>query len=512
MIIQPDANPDPTTGKIPGRAVTDRSPVDPARWKRHLEGKSTLDSLGMVPINPDNNSVMWAAWDLDVYKDINHAAIAELLEKRGIPAVVCRSKSGGAHVFLFFTEWIPAYLAQDVLRNLRPSLGFSKKTEIYPKQRKLNEAGGEMGNWLNMPYFAKGSIHNRTCVTPEGVTLTAEEFITYAFQRRVSKQEFQAITPKKAEQILDGGPPCLNRSLYQGVKDYRNNTALALGVYFRKSGLLVEEAVERAKYMAMRFEGWEHPPKEMLSAIENAYKQSKAHYSCKDEALERFCDMAACKKCKYGIKDPEEQAEAQALTITELIHYHGEPDWWSVTTSLGTVRVTTKQLCKVDEMIQAYISQAHGGFPLVKYKDWMEIVNDGMTRKVDNEPSKQLDPAEQVKEILEEWILKSATVDLLRWNVSRGVYLRHTPKGWQAVFQFHELMKEVRAQGYKDIKEAIAHATLGSMGGESIRMSAGLSKVNVWAIPLSVFPDSSLTDEWIRSKTIPPKQTTDDQV
>lgn len=501
MIIQPDAEPDPTTGKIPGRAVADHSPVNAARWLRHLLGKDPVDSLGIVPINPDNNSVRWAAWDLDVYKDINHAEIAAQLDDRGIPAVLCRSKSGGAHIYLFFTEWVPAYLAQDTLRRLRPDLGFSKKTEIYPKQRELKAADGQFGNWLNMPYFGG---NKRICISADGDELTAEEFVVYAQSRRITKAQLASLRPKKIPDILPGGPPCLNRSLAQGVVHYRNDTTYDLATYYRKTGIDQDAATEAVlKNVADHFKDWPEGPAEAKQSVKNSYKATKAHYRCSSDALEKFCDKAICQTCQFGVRDPEELAAAEALTITELIHYHGDPDSWSVTTSLGTVRVSTKQLCKVSEMTEAYISQSNGGFPFIKHQDWMKVVNAGMLRKVDNEASRELDPSEQIREVLEAWIFNSATTDLRQWETADSIYLAKTEEKWEAHFRFNSLLRCLNNKGYKNIKDNTVIHTLEGLGARSKVRLPSPGRPTVWAVELASFRDSSLTDEWLKGVLTP---------
>ena len=53
-----------------------------------------------------------------------------------LPLVVCRSKSGGAHIFLFSTKFIEEKIMRDKLLEIRAILGFAN-AEVFPKQIEL---------------------------------------------------------------------------------------------------------------------------------------------------------------------------------------------------------------------------------------------------------------------------------------------------------------------------------------------------------------------------------------
>ena len=61
-----------------------------------------------------------------------------------LPLIVCRSKSGGAHVFLFTKENIPASLMQSKLKEMAIILGY-EGSEIFPKQTEI--LSGTWGHW-----------------------------------------------------------------------------------------------------------------------------------------------------------------------------------------------------------------------------------------------------------------------------------------------------------------------------------------------------------------------------
>ena len=102
------------------------------------------------------------------------------------PLIVCRSKSGGAHVFLFTKENIPASLMQSKLKSMAKILGY-EGSEIFPKQTEILVDRGDTGNFLNLPYYneTKGL---RYAINDNGTSCTLEEFYelydVYAAQKK----------------------------------------------------------------------------------------------------------------------------------------------------------------------------------------------------------------------------------------------------------------------------------------------------------------------------------------
>ena len=84
-------------GKQKGKAYIVRGIVTDDLWSNHLEGKGP--ALGIIPITKDN-SCRWGCIDIDEY-NFDHLSLIKSIRKLNFPLIVCRSKSGGAHVFLF---------------------------------------------------------------------------------------------------------------------------------------------------------------------------------------------------------------------------------------------------------------------------------------------------------------------------------------------------------------------------------------------------------------------------
>lgn len=126
-----------------------REPRTKQHWERHFDG---TQSIGIIPIN-ENNACRWGCIDIDQY-NFDHKALIDKIQAAKLPLVVCRSKSGGAHVFLFTDDFIPAQDMQDVLTQLSAGLGYGG-SEIFPKQVSLNLERGDVGNFEHAVFRAR---------------------------------------------------------------------------------------------------------------------------------------------------------------------------------------------------------------------------------------------------------------------------------------------------------------------------------------------------------------------
>ena len=152
-------------GKQAGKAVVVRQPPVDELWVKHLQGIEP--SLGIIPIRADN-SCTWGCIDIDQYP-LDHKGVVEKIARLKLPLVVCRSKSGGAHVFLFTQEPVPAADMRKYLTAAAALLGESGR-EIFPKQSEILVDRGDTGNFLNLPYFGGDEV------APHDITIQIKEY------------------------------------------------------------------------------------------------------------------------------------------------------------------------------------------------------------------------------------------------------------------------------------------------------------------------------------------------
>ena len=157
-------------GKAVAKAFIKREPVIDKLWQDHIDGKDP--ALGIIPINEDN-MCRWGCIDVDVY-NLDHLALMRDIKGKGFPLVTFRSKSGGAHLFLFAKEFIPASLMQSKLKTMAKALGYDG-SEIFPKQTEIFVDRGDTGNFLNLPYH--GGVRGlRYTFEAGGVAASLESF------------------------------------------------------------------------------------------------------------------------------------------------------------------------------------------------------------------------------------------------------------------------------------------------------------------------------------------------
>ena len=191
-------------GKNTGKARVVREPRTTDHFKQHLAGDGA--GIGIIPINEDD-SCKWGCIDIDEYP-LDHGKLVEKIRRANMPLVICRSKSGGAHCFIFCKEWVTAKTMQSTLQHLASGLGYGN-SEIFPKQIKLFLDRGDIGNFLNMPYFnAEDGL--RYAFNDDGTAATLEEFFELYEAHVQTPEQLEALTQTKVENtaIVDG-PPCL---------------------------------------------------------------------------------------------------------------------------------------------------------------------------------------------------------------------------------------------------------------------------------------------------------------
>ena len=177
-------------GKILGKttAQTLVGEVTPALWVMHLQG---TQSLGIVPIN-DKSECRFGAIDIDLYEGLDLKRLETQVKQINAPLMVIRSKSGGAHLYLFLSAPTPAKLVRGRLIEWAVALGYPK-VEIFPKQIQLAN-DDDAGSWINMPYF-DGDNSVRYAIK-DGASLTSLEFLDAADKLAVSPDELKKLKIK----------------------------------------------------------------------------------------------------------------------------------------------------------------------------------------------------------------------------------------------------------------------------------------------------------------------------
>jgi hypothetical protein len=139
-------------GKVSCTYTTLHRPYTAEDVEKHLVGQV---SIVAIPILLDG-TCWWGSGDLDNYADLNWKKLNEQREKYDLPFYIFPSKSGGAHLFVFFPEPRPADKVRLLIQTWMAKLGVlyapdGSVHEIFPKQTHDDE--DKCGNGINLPFL-----------------------------------------------------------------------------------------------------------------------------------------------------------------------------------------------------------------------------------------------------------------------------------------------------------------------------------------------------------------------
>jgi hypothetical protein len=290
-VVPPNARPQ-ERGKLHDKswAATVHAPITLDLVKEHLGG---VAGLGVVPIRDDDTCV-FGAIDVDVYPldlpDLNQRVIM-----LGLPLVICRTKSGGAHLYLFLRAPATAEMVRGRLMEWSAALGYSG-VEVFPKQTHLVPQSD--GSWINLPYMG-GDRSLRYALRVDGTSMTVLEFLDYAANIAVEPDALRAWElPKAADDPFLDGPPCLQTLAVKGFGDWQNNGMFNVCVYLRKRYEIGWEAL--APEYNQRFMSPPVASKDLAGIIKSVRKKTY-NYMCKQEPVCGVCNKAVCQTRTFGV-------------------------------------------------------------------------------------------------------------------------------------------------------------------------------------------------------------------
>jgi len=295
-IYREDRNLQKESGKIGGRAQTVAEPVTTEKWEAHLTGKS---GLGVVPIH-DDGTCEFAAIDFDVYDEPTVKRFVTDAKRSGFPIVWAKSKSGGAHLYIFFSEPANAAKIRAKLGELARMLGYPK-IEIFPKQEKLDAANGEVGNWINLPYF-DAEMTQRYAFDDAGKPIADfEKFLDYAESKRISPADFDKLEIHQQEIPFSDGPPCIQTMAHNGVGEGGRNKALfQFAIYAKKK--YPDEWQDKVIEWNGDYFSPALPMREITATIFKSLDTDREYgYLCKDAVCMEVCNKPLCQTREFGV-------------------------------------------------------------------------------------------------------------------------------------------------------------------------------------------------------------------
>lgn len=459
--------------EIKTSARTVREPVTLELWMDHLEG---THPLGIIPTRRDNTCV-WGCIDVDKY-DIDHGAIVRQLRESRLPLMLCRTKSGGAHLYLFMTEPVPAAEIQAKLRDLAAMLGFGG-SEIFPKQTKVLTESGDLGNWLNMPYLG-GDDTERYAVNEQGRGLTLRQFLAKAEAARQTPDEMVSLgrgTVREDDEFRDG-PPCLQHLSQVGFQEGgRNNGLFAIGVFLKKKfpdkwELLLDQFNQR--YLVPPL-----PAPEVTQMTKNL-RTKDYKYKCSDMPLANHCNAGLCRTRRHGVG-----TRGTVPVMGSLAVLNTDQPVWFLDVGGERIELTTDELQQPSRFQKRCMEAIHTVVPIMKKDTWDHILQGLYENLTIIEAPAEVSLAGQFFEHLETFCTdrqQAAT----REEIILGKPWHDEAVG-RVYFRLRDIQEYMEKVKFRELTRTQMTNKIREMGGDTDFFNIKGRGVNVFWVPAKIF-------------------------
>lgn len=473
---------------------TDKGPATENNFAEHLGGKV---GLGIVPIN-DKDSCYFGVIDVDNHGseiDVDLGGLAAMFQKRKLPAVVCRSKSGGAHAYVFFSEPVKAIAVRRLLNKWVTQCGVADYCtsgyEIFPKQDILvrgDDGDKALGNWINLPYF-NGDDTDRYALLSSG-RATLDLFLITAETSRMSNSEvLDCLNGDHAE-----APPCIQQMMMHGVESgYRNQAMYNITVYLRRA--FPEEFRDKAFDLNQQIFDKPLPYAELKRTVNSASRRDYK-YKCSEEPCKSACDRNVCVKRQFGISKSEFkdlENEDKLPEITDMVRYNTDPIKWGVKVNGKLVNnITTAELydahimrMKISEILQVPV-------PMLANKFWYDRVIEPLMPSATTEDAP---PDASIPGViwsrLKEFIKKADTRKDGTNPEDKKILLTGSPTVHRTkegdkliIFRAADFVQYLKRTKSEELKGPNLWFALKNFGGvDHTKIRIGKQTLNVWCVP-----------------------------
>ena len=462
--------------EIKSSARTIREPTTEELWDGHLRGETPL---GVIPLRRDD-TVIWACGDVDEY-DVSHSELASKIKRLQLPLIVTRSKSGGAHVFLFLSSPTSPAVVQVWMRAQMAKLGHGS-CEVFPKQTRILRERGDLGNWIVMPFLGK----TQQAIRPAGGEMTVQEFIREAVRLRTSPSVL-AMAPQKhtngsgeAHDVLVGdGPPCLQHLVAAGFPEgTRNKGLFALGIYCRKRWPQDwQRHLEEFNQTAMR------PPllSDEVQQVVQSLQKRDYQYSCQDIPLVSHCNAPLCRTRLHGIGgEGGDIPSVSGLAVLET-----DPPIWFLDIGEERLELSTDELITYRLFQKVCIERLHQVWRTLKQDTWLRMVATAMQTVARIEVSSDVKSGGQFRELLEEFLTNRARGDRAEDLFSRRPWLSEEEDPPRYYFRMQDLQRHVQRSGTQMSRSHMT-SRIRELGGDRKFLNIKGRGLNTWWVEQDV--------------------------
>lgn len=397
-----------------GRAKTLRQTITIDKYDMHLLGTDGV-GIGVVPIDEDN-LCRFGAIDIDV-DDIDHQELVRKVEVLKLPLIVCRSKSGGAHLYTFMTQPAPARTVRKLLAKWAADMGHGA-SEIFPKQNMLEK--NTVGNWINLPYFnmIDEDSCNRYAIDKNGPMVFAK-FLDMA-ERLAKSNNIETFDDGGLEP--DGMPPCLSYFFHSGAGEGgRNEVLYSMGVFARKSD---HPDIEEFLFQ-MNFKMIDPPlPAREVKSVLSSVRKQNYQYKCKHPMFKQHCNPEVCKKLKYGIVPQVIEDEYNESMVGCLTKYTTDPVKWMVDINGTEIYFATDELMNFYKVRCACMERANIIIPPMKQEEWLMLLKSRLDHVRVVEAPEDASENGDILTVLSEFIQISERSQAGREDLLRGIPIK----------------------------------------------------------------------------------------
>lgn len=483
------------TSKIK-RAKTCKGKITTKMWQSHLEGQEPF--LGVVPIT-DGDGCYFGVIDFDYYA-ADHADLAKRVKDKGLPLVVCRSKSGGAHLFLFSADRMSAELVREKLSQFASMLGLDKiqakeneknpVIEIFPKQAKT--AAAQCGSWINLPYWG-GDKTERYAVDSDGRQLKLKDFLAYAESKAITAAMLAGaggVSAPSAKNIGPGAPPCLDtlNALPNNAQEKGNTYLFNAGIYLK----MWDSVGWQKRLVDMNADLTDPMSEPDLAVVLRSLENGTFAYQCGQPPLNQHCDHRTCTRRTYGVGNFGGSAttgDTKLPSITELEKLETDPPLWSLKVDDKVVRLITDDLVNPKGFQKRVMEQCSIVFPVMKQDVWQGVIRTLMQDvKVVAAPEDAGIRGQFLGEV-------RSYLALYRRSESNEAVLRGLP--WRdtesdsVYFKGAALTKFLKDTSIREYSKNQIWSVLKEAGAIEARLSVAEKTVTVWSMPYAFLDEQT---------------------
>ena len=463
--------------KVEGKAALIKEAVTIKQWRDHLAGKI---GLGIVPIRDDATCV-WGAIDVDEY-DLDLTGINRQVKDLKLPLILCRSKSGGAHLYLFTNEPAPAELVRTKLMEMAVMLGRAL-VEVFPKQVRL-ASNKDFGSWLNMPYFNGAETDRYALDQVKGTVITQPgAFLKLANRLAVSVIDLETMDLGQHE-VFPSGPPCLQILARQGFPEgSRNNGLYNVAVYLRKrhgeTGW--DKELDKINQSLMS------PPlgHQEVAAVTKSVRRKAYEFKCQETPICQVCNREICLTREFGIRGASGDP---GVTFGELLKINTDPPLYIWDVNGERLELTAIQIMDQRRFHLACFERIDTWPQFIKDVDWRNFVRKRLTSLETQDAPEEASLSGRLMAMLDDFFITRPP-----GRTREDLLLKKpwTNDGW-TYFRVGDFLQYLDHQRVKGFNERLVWMTLRRAGARHGRWKIKGKELKWWAILEPVRHDEPL--------------------